>query len=155
MAAPNTFSITKTDLQSVVTNLSIETDTSPNESQVNDLIEQAASEMSLEASAVGISLAGLTDPTDEMYLLFKRAIIYRVVADVLVARNRGNIDSASYYIQRHEQMLDKIRKFPDRVALRTEQQGPNRVKYLDYQEIQDNEQFATTTAGRIVIGRSL
>jgi len=155
MAAPNTFGITKTDLQSVVTNLSIESDTSPNETQVNDLIEQAASEMSLEASAVGISLAGLTVPTDEMYLLFKRAIIYRTVADILVARNRGNVDSAAYYIQRHEQMLDKIRKYPDRVANRAEDQGPNKVKYLNYTEIQENEQFATSIAGRIVIGRSL
>ena len=152
---PNTFGITKTDIQSVVANLSIESDTSPTESQVNDLIEQAAAEMALEADAVGISLSGLTDPTQSIWLLFKRAIIYRVAADVLVARNRGNVDSAAYYIQRHEQILENIRKYPDRVASRTEDQGPNRVKYLNYTEIQDNEEFAFSTAGRIIIGRSL
>jgi len=155
MAAPNTFGITKTNIQSVVSNLSIETDTSPSTAQVDELIEQASAEVALEAEAVGISLAGLTDPTDSMYLLFQRAIIYRVAADVLVAKNRGNVDSAAYYIQRHEQMLDNIRKHPDRVAARTENQGPERLKYLDYTEIQQNEVFATSTAGRVVIGRSL
>jgi len=153
--APNTFGITKTNIQSVVTNLSIETDTSPSTAQVDELIEQASAEIALEAEAVGISLAGLTDPTDSMYLLFQRAIIYRVAADVLVAKNRGNVDSAAYYIQRHEQMLSNIRKHPDRVATRSADQGPERLKYLNYTEIQENKQFATSTAGRIVIGRSL
>ena len=153
--APNTFGINKTDIQSVCANLSIETDTSPSTAQVDDLIEQAAAEMDLEAEAVGISLTGLTDPTDSMYLLFKRAIIYRVCADVLVAKNRGNVEAGAYYIQRHNEMLEKIRKHPDRVAARSADQGPERLKYLDYTEIQENEQFATSTAGRIVIGRSL
>ena len=155
MAAPNTFGITKTNIQSVVSNLSIETDTSPSTAQVDELIEQASAEVALEAEAVGISLAGLTDPTDSMYLLFQRAIIYRVAADVLVAKNRGNVDSAAYYIQRHEQMLDNIRKHPDRVAARSADQGPERLKYLDYTEIQENEVFATSIAGRVVVGRSL
>jgi len=152
---PNTFSITKSDIQSVCSNLSIETDTSPSTAQVDDLIEQASAEMDLEAAAVGISLTGLTDPTDSMYLLFKRAIIYRVCADVLVAKNRGNVEAGAYYIQRHEQMLSNIRKYPDRVANRAQDQGPNKVKYLNYTEIQENETYATSIAGRIVIGRSL
>ena len=153
--AINIFGITKTDLQTVVSNLSIEADTSPTETQVDDLILQAAAEMELEAEAVGIDLEGLTDPTDPTYQLFRRAIIYRVAADVLVAKNRGNPDSAAYYLGRHEQMLDNIRRHPDRVAARSANQGPERLKYLDYDDIQTNEQFVSSTAGRIIIGRSL
>jgi len=153
--AINIFGITKTDLQTVVSNLSIEADTSPTETQVDDLILQAAAEMELEAEAVGIDLEGLTDPTKPIYQLFKRAIVYRVVADVLVAKNRGNPDSAAYFMTRHEQMLDNIRRHPDRVAERSANSGPERLKYLDYTDIRDNEQFATSNAGRIIIGRSL
>ena len=153
--AINTFGITKTDIQTVVSNLSIETDTSPTTAQVDDLILQAASEMELEADAVGISIEGLTDVSDPMYQLFKRAIVYRVAADVLVAKNRGNPESAAYYLGRHEQMLDNIRKHPDRVAARSSQSGPERLKYLTYTDIRDNETFATSDAGRIIIGRSL
>lgn len=155
MAAPNLFGVSKADIQSVVTNLSIESDTSPSESQVNDLIEQAAAEIYLEAQAVGIDINGLTDPTQAMYMIFKRAIVYRTAADVLVAKNRGNVEAGAYYIQRHNEMLEKIRKYPDRTAERGENDGPNRVKYLDYTDIQDNETYASSMAGRIILGRSL
>jgi len=155
MASPNLFGVSKADIQSVCTNLSIESDTSPSEAQVNELIEQAAAEIYLEAQAVGIDINGLTDPTQAMYMIFKRAIVYRVAADVLTAKNRGNPESGQYYIERHNEMLDKIRKFPDRTAERGENDGPNRLKVLDYDDIQENTTFASSMAGRIILGRSL
>ena len=89
------------------------------------------------------------------YLLYKRALIYRAVADVLTAKNRGNPESGLYYMQLHEKLLDNIRKHPDRVAARSADVGPERLKYLDAQDIQNNERFVGSTLGRIIIGNSM
>jgi hypothetical protein len=55
----------------------------------------------------------------------------------------------------HDKLLDNIRKHPDRVAARSANQGPERLKYLDYDDIQDNERFVASTLGKLVIGNSL
>jgi len=155
MATPNTFGVTPTELQEVVTNLTITSSTSPSTAEVQNLIEYAAAELDLEGEATGINLQGLSDPTDRMYLLYKRALIYRAVADVLTAKNRGNPEAGLYYMGLHDKLLDNIRKHPDRVAARSANQGPERLKYLDYDDIQDNERFVASTLGKLVIGNSL
>lgn len=152
---PNTFGIDIADLQAVVTNLNISTSTSPTTSQVEELIEYAAAEVALEAEAVGVSLDGLNDPTSNMYLIFKRAIVYRVVADVLTAKNRGNPESGQYYMDLHNKLLDNIRKYPDRIASRSEDVGPNRMKYITRTEANNNPYVIGTIPGKIISNNTL
>ena len=151
MATINTFNITPADISASVHNLSITPSSSPTLDQVTDYITYAAAEIASEAQAAGISVSGLEE-TDSAYMLLKKAVINKVTADVMVAKNRGDAAAGEYYMANYKAAVDTLRRMPQRVQEDTDN-GPDLFSYVEQgsDEIGDVE-FYNTIAGRIVLG---
>lgn len=148
--AINTFSVTTSDVSGAVQNLSISASTSPTTVAVTSMISLAAAELERELSVVGIDTQGITDSTSADYILLRQMILYKTIAELLVARERGNPTAGQYYIDRYDRMMEYMRKRPS-VASDTGS-GPDLMDYI----VQDSStvldvQFYGTAAGSIVL----
>jgi hypothetical protein len=115
MATINTFGITPSDISAQVHNLTISTSSSPTTAQVEDYIQFAAATVASEAAAAGIGVDGLVATSSE-YVLLKKAVISKVTADVMVARNRGDAAAGAYYLANYQSVIETLRKLPQRVV---------------------------------------
>lgn len=153
--AVNTFSITSSDVASRVQGLVITAATSPTVSQVEDLILFTSAEIANEANAVGIDTELLLDDTDATYLALKNAVIYKVVAELQIARNKGSVEAGEYWISRYKEIIETLRRKP--LAIQPDRgEGPNQAYSLnlDAQNI-FNVGYYRTLNGRIVLGGGL
>jgi hypothetical protein len=149
------YGLTAADIRAQIHNLKITTTTSPTTSQVEDNITLVAAQVQNEALAVGISAAGLSDG-DADYAVLKKAVIYKVVGELLIARNRGDGDDGAYYIGEYEKIIDSIRKRPDRIKV--DDVGPDLATWIngapDYSSSpivdDDGADYANTTSNRVV-----
>lgn len=155
MAVINTLGVSVDDIRGAVHNLTISPNSSPTITQVEDYIQYAAAEVSSEAAASGIDVSGLVSTTSE-YVLLKKAIINKVAADILVARNRGDASSGQYYLDAYLRIIDTIRKYPQRVQ-EDSQNGPDLASYVEQQTSAqlDNIAWYGTISGKIYSGGSL
>lgn len=153
--AVNTFGVVIADIKGQIQNISIRTDTSPSIADVQDSIEFAAAELETECAAAGISTQDLTTPTAATYLVLKKALIYKVAGELVIARNRGNSEDGAYYLARYDRILDTIRKQPQRVETDT-QRGPDLAKLIDQSsEEYIGSQFAGSMTGKLISGGTL
>lgn len=152
MSTIATFGVTVDDIRAAVHNLSITPSSSPTISQVEDYIQYAAAEVSSESEAAGISASGLTS-TDSAYVLLKKAVINKVAADILVARNRGEAEAGQYYLDAYLRAIDTLRRFPQRIEEDSEN-GPDLAYFIEQQtsaELADI-QWYDSIAGKIYQG---
>lgn len=152
MAIIQDFGVTVDDIRAAVHNLSITPSSSPTISQVEDYIQYAGAEISSEAEAAGISASGLT-ATDSAYVLLKKALINKVAADILVARNRGEAEAGQYYLDAYLRAIDTLRRFPQRIEEDSEA-GPDLAYFIEQQtptELSDIEWYCSI-AGKIYDG---
>jgi len=148
--AINEFGITPTIVSSQVQNLSISDSTSPNTSAVLEMITLAAAEVEREASVVGIDTQGYDDDGTATYLILRRMVLYKVLGELLVARERDPTAGA-YYIGRFDDLRDRLRVRPSVVA--DTESGPDRLSYLDLEGDKVYDQaFYRTIAGKTILG---
>jgi hypothetical protein len=129
MATINTFNVTPADISGQVHNLSINPTSSPNTTQVENMINLAASIVASEADAAGIDVSGL-DSTSSTYYLLANAVINKVVADLLVGRNRGDAAAGAYYLENFKIAIDTLRRYPQRVQTNPNA-GPDLAEYVE------------------------
>ena len=151
MATINTFNITPADISAQVHNLSITPSSSPTTTQVEEYITYAAAEIASEAQASGIGVSGLEE-TDSAYMLLKKAVINKVTADILVARNRGDVNAGAYYMENYRSAIDTLRRMPQRVQ-DDANDGPDLAHYIEQgdDDVKDIA-FYNSIPGRIVLG---
>ncbi len=121
------YGIVIADIKAQIHNLRINSASSPSTSNVEDNIGFVAAQLQQEAAAVGIDVDGLVSG-DADYETFKKAVIYKVVGELLNARNRGD-DSGSYYITQYENVVDSLRKRPDRLTVNDT--GPDLAVFVE------------------------
>ena len=149
------YGLTAADIRATVHNLKITTTTSPTTAQVEDNITAVSAQVQAEAQAVGISAEGLTSG-DADYAILKKAVIYKVTGELLIARNRGDGDDGAYYIGEYEKIIESIRKRPKRIS--DQNAGPDLAVWIngapDYSSgpvsAQDGADFPNSTSGRVV-----
>ena len=143
MATINEFGITVGDISGKVHNLTLSDKSSPTSAQVEEMISFASAVIASEAEAAGIGVSGL-DPTSSTYFLLKSAVINKVVADVLVGRNRGDAAAGEYYLQNWQAAIDTLRRFPQRIQVDSES-GPDLAEYVDQSatELKNIEWYGT------------
>lgn len=149
------YALTASDIKAQVHNLKITTTTSPTTSQVEDNITLVAAQVQNEALAVGISPNGLT-LGDADYAILKKAVIYKVCGELLIARNRGDGDDGSYYIQEYDKIIESVRLRPSRVQINSA--GPDLAVWIngapDYSAspvtAEDGADYPNSTSNRVV-----
>lgn len=147
---PNTFSLTYLDVSAAVQNLTINASTSPTATWVNDIIAFSAAEFEREASYVGIDTSGITSTGDADYILCKQAILYKSIAETLIARERGNPAAGEYYIGRYDRIIDTLRKRPSTIS--SGDVGPDRTFFIEESDTTElGLQFYQSPAGAIVL----
>ena len=147
-----TFGIDLDDIRGSVANLTITDKSSPTLDQVTEYIDFASAEVNAEAIAAGINVDGLVN-TDPAYILMKKAVINKVAADILVARNRGDASAGQYYLDSYLRTVETLRKFPQRVQVDSEN-GPDLLDYIDQQTPAQLEsiQWYSSITGKIFQG---
>jgi hypothetical protein len=154
--AIQTYGIDTDDIKAQVTNLRINSASSPSTAQVTENISLVCSQVQQEAAAVGIITTGLT-AGDADYEVLKKACIYKITGELVIAKNRGDADSGKYYIERYDKLMDSVRRRPDRIKV--DEVGPDLATFVD--EIHDSTiscvgpLFCNTIPGRIIVGNSL
>jgi len=109
------YGLTTADIRGQVHNLKITTTTSPTTSQVEENITLVSAQVQNEAAAVGINAEGLSDGEAD-YAVLKKAVIYKVCGELLIARNRGDGDDGAYYIQEYDKLMESVRLRPQRIS---------------------------------------
>jgi len=146
----NTFGLSTGDIAGMVQNLTINASSSPNITAVTDMILLAASEVEREASVVGIDTQSYTDPLESTYQILRRMVSYKVLAELLVARERGNPAAGDYYIKRYDDLRGHLRVRPSVVAQTGE--GPDRLSYITQTNSTELDiEFYQSPAGAIVL----
>lgn len=148
------YTLTASDIRAQVHNLKITTTTSPSTSQVEDNITLVAAQVQNEALAVGISPNGLSDG-DADYAVLKKAVIYKVCGELLIARNRGDGDDGAYYIQEYDKIIESVRLRPSRITIKDS--GPDLAVWIngapDYSSAPisdaDGADYPNSTSGRV------
>jgi len=96
MSAANEYGVDETTLQAFVADLTISASSSPNSTQVATIIQtEAASLRGYYDKAFGDGEADALEATDSAYDVLAGILLYRAVAAILRARNRG-IDAEGY-----------------------------------------------------------
>lgn len=148
--AVNTFGLTVADISAAVQNLSITATTSPTATAVAEMIELAAAEVERECDYVGISSQGIVDATTAEYKLVRSMIKYKAIAEILIARERGNPAAGEYYISRYDSMMKTLLLRPAVVAASDE--GPDLASYVAQTDGSEfNIQFYLTMPGAVVL----
>ena len=152
MADISTLGVTVADVSAQVHNLTINEASSPTTTQVEDYIVFAAAEVASEAQAAGIDVSGLVE-TDSAYMLLKKAIISKVTSEVMVARNRGDMESGRYYLDNYLRVMETLRRYPQRVETDTVN-GPDLATFVEQTTSQQQQDIAWygTIAGRVFLG---
>ncbi len=122
-----TYQITTDDIKGQVHGLRINSASSPSTSNVEDNIELVSAQVQQEALAVGIDVEGLT-AGDADYETFKKAVINKVVGELLNARNRG-ADAGGYFIGQYDEVIESLRKRPDRLSVN--ETGPDLATFTE------------------------
>jgi hypothetical protein len=122
------FGITTADIKAQVHELRINASSSPSTTQVEENITFMAAQIQQECAAVGISTPGLS-AGDADYILLKKAVIYAVTGEILIAKNRGDGAAGAYYIERYDKIMDSIRIRPDRIKV--DDVGPDLATFID------------------------
>jgi hypothetical protein len=151
MATINTFGVTPSDIAAQVHNLTISPSSSPTTSQVEDYITYAAATVASEAAAAGIGVDGL-EATSSEYILLKKAVISKATADIMVARNRGDIAAGAYYYENYKQVVQTLRDIPQRVAVDSSA-GPDLASFVEQSadDLRDIPWYSTIS-GKIFTG---
>lgn len=143
----NEFGVTIDDVKGRVHSLGINPASSPNTVNVQAMITQAACEIAGLCFSSGIEVADLTSTSAE-YGILKNALLNKVVADLMVARQRGG--DAPYFLRLYEKAVDIIRKRPQ--VLGQTENGPNMVASVNRAGNRQNVVYGYTIAGKIVNG---
>lgn len=122
------YGLTTADIRGQVHNLKITTTTSPTTSQVEENITLVSAQVQNEAAAVGINTEGLSDGEAD-YAVLKKAVIYKVCGELLIARNRGDGDDGAYYIQEYDKLMESVRLRPSRVSVKDS--GPDLAVWVN------------------------
>jgi len=148
--AVNTFGLTTADISAAVQNLTITATSSPTATAVTEMIDLAAAEVERECDYVGISTQGITDTASAEYKLVRSMIKYKAIAEILIARERGNPAAGEYYISRFDSMMKTL-------LLRTavfsaSDEGPDLAAFIDQSNgAQFDIQFYLTMPGAVVL----
>jgi len=147
-----TFEVDLDDVRGAVHNLTINDKSSPTSTQVLEYIDFASAEVNAEAVAAGIAVSGLVN-TDPAFVLMKKAVINKVAADILVARNRGDAAAGQYYLDNYLRIIDTLRKFPQRIQIDSDN-GPDLMDYIKQETSTQLEDIAwySTVTGKIFQG---
>lgn len=153
--AIQTFSIDVDDIRAQVHNLKITTATSPSTAQVTENISFVCAQVQQECAAVGIVTTGLSS-SDADYAVLKKACIYKIVGELLIARNRGDGDDGAYYIGEYDKIMESIRKRPSRIS--QDESGPDLAEWVngrpDYGRgsvsAQDGADYPNSNSDRVV-----
>ena len=83
----------------------------------------------------------------------KKAVVNKVAADILVARNRGDATAGQYYLDNYLRIIDTLRKFPQRIEADSNN-GPDLMDYIKQETSAQLEDIAwySTVAGKIFQG---
>jgi hypothetical protein len=122
------FGITTADIKAQVHNLRINSASSPSTTQVEANITAISAQVQQEAAAVGIVTTGLSSG-DADYEVLKKAVIYKVTGELVIAQNRGDATTGAYYIDRYDKIMESIRKRPDRIKV--DDVGPDLAVFID------------------------
>lgn len=147
-----TFEVDLDDIRGAVHNLTINDKSSPTATQVLEYIDYASAEVNAEAIAAGIAVSGLVN-TDPAFILMKKAVVNKVAADILVARNRGDATAGQYYLDNYLRIIDTLRKFPQRIEADSNN-GPDLMDYIKQEtsaQLEDIHWYSTVT-GKIFQG---
>ena len=121
------YGITTADIKGQVHGMRINSASSPSTTDVENNIELISAQVQQEALAVGIDVTGLTSG-DADYETFKKAVINKVVGELLNAKNRGD-DSGAYYISQYNDVIDSLRMRPDRLTVNDT--GPDLAAFVE------------------------
>lgn len=147
--AVNIFGLSYTDVSQSVQNLTINAGSSPTSTWVDQIINFSAAEFAREASYVGIDVDGLT-AGDADYILCKQAILYKSIAETLIARERGNTAAGEYYISRYDRLIDILRKRPSTISSGGD--GPDRTFFISESDTTElGLQFYQSPAGAVAL----
>lgn len=154
MAAANVYGVTSATLQAFVSDLTINSSTSPSTTDVTAMILAEASAIRGLCSYAGITTDGMTSD-DDAYPILNLVLTNKACAALLRARNRG-ID-AEGYAKEAAMLLDRLIKRPQQVSSNAENMSVETVS--DWITRTGNtagqDTWDKTPAGRIVGGGSL
>jgi hypothetical protein len=121
------YGLTVADVKGQVHGLRINSASSPSTTNVEDNIGFVSAQVQQEALAVGIDVTGLVSG-DANFETFRKAVLNKVVGELLNARNRG-ADSGAYYIGQYDEVIDSLRMRPDRLSV--DDVGPDLAAYVE------------------------
>jgi hypothetical protein len=101
--------------------VTINANTRPSATAVEDMITIHAARVNSIARAVGVTA---TDPTDETYQILRNMIIYGVLAEVFALQDRG-AENSTFFRSRVRELEEQLRADPQTVA---QPDGPNRSR---------------------------
>ena len=153
--ALNLYGVTPATLSAACHDLTIDTQSSPPYSAVEEVIIDAASEVFNECGRQGIDPTALTDSlTDEaeraLYRTLRKMVVYYALDEVLTSRDRGNPEVGKWYRDRYAAQLENLRKHPQTFAAR--ESGTDSVDYPARETYADRVTQGYTLPGKLVSG---